>query len=155
MHLSTCPNIEEEEILSRNLLDTIVGLRVKRLMNGNINPQHRVNPRYSILVGLRKRIWAKVGWDTDGKGVDPFGGRLKDGVVGGWYDETMGDLKLNENEEVGRLLGERTLDTNNWDLSTERAIGLEGLDSIKAGDPSDIFQWDEWESLASEFFLSS
>jgi hypothetical protein len=154
MHLSTCPNIEEEEVLSRVLLDTIVGLRVKRLMNGTINPQHRVNPRYSILVGLRKRIWAKVGWDTDGKGIDPFGGRLKDGVVSGWYEETMGDLQISENG-VGRLLGEQALDTNKSELSSEGGIGLEGFDSIIAGDLSDMFQWDEWESLASEFFLSS
>jgi hypothetical protein len=30
--------------------------------------------------------------------------------------------------------------------------GLEELDSILAGDPLDMFQWDEWESLTSEFF---
>jgi hypothetical protein len=32
-------------------------------------------------------------------------------------------------------------------------MGFEGLESILAGDPLDMLQWDEWESLASEFFV--
>jgi hypothetical protein len=36
----------------------------------------RTNPRYLILVDLRKRVWSKLGWDKDGLGKDPWSGRL-------------------------------------------------------------------------------
>lgn len=46
--------------------------------------------------------------------------------------------------------------TEDWsgEDRTASSMGVEGLDSILAGDPLDLFQWDEWEALASELFAS-
>jgi hypothetical protein len=158
MHLSTCPNICEEEI-SRHLLDQIMSLRVNRILNGCVGPTkaplrgddrpQRANSRYLIMVQLRNRVWKKVGWDCDGKGKDPWAGRAAQGEVVGGIGETFHQkLDLESRRDDDSMLG---LD-GDWDINN--TTGLESLDNILAGDPMDLFQWDSWESLASEFFAS-
>jgi hypothetical protein len=165
LHVSTCPHIVEEETISRSLIDKIICLRVNRIRSGILIPDkfrfgvgcypQRSNARYLILVELRKRVWKKVGWENDGKGIDPWGGGIVNGevVVGGTRKD--GEMKVDVGSNGG--LSERPIDLpiiNGWsnDWTLDEGTGLEGFDSILAGDPMDLFQWNEWESLASEFF---
>jgi hypothetical protein len=161
MHLSTCPNIGEEQF-SRYLLDQVMSLRVNRILGGSVVPTKTLlrgdcrpqvgNPRYLIMVELRRRVWKKVGWDSDGKGIDPWAGRTMQGeVVGGGNDEVVPDPQLGmETSHVDTAV----LDDLSAGWDTNESTGLEGLDHILAGDPMDLFQWDEWESLTSDFFAS-
>lgn len=117
--------------------------------------RQRSNPRYLILVELRRRVWEKVGWENDGKGIDPWDGWIVDGeVVVGTTGEDE-EMKVDVRKNGGP--NERPTDlaimngwSNEWVM--DRSTGSEALDSILAGDPMDLFQWNEWESLASEFF---
>ena len=123
----------------------------KSLLRADCNPQ-KGNPRYLIMVELRKRVWKKVGWDIDGKGTDPWAGKLMQGqFVGVENDEIMPEPLLGENTSHANTAMLEILD---GDWSTNGITGLEGLDHILAGDPMDLFQWEEWESLASNFFPS-
>jgi hypothetical protein len=160
MHLSTCANIGDED-RSRYLLDQTMTVRVNRILNGSVVPTkallrgdchpQRANPRYLILVELRKRVWKKVGWDVDGKGRDPWAGRrAEEEVVGGGEDEVV----LGQNLEVETSHEEAKLEEPNGAWDAYETTGLESLDNILAGDPMDMFQWDEWESLASDFFAN-
>ena len=139
-----------------------MSLRVNRILDGNVVPTkallrgddcpQRVNPRYLILVELRKRVWKKVGWENDGKGVDPWGGRLAQGeAVDGRAEEVRAE-SVGKAEKAPR--DELYTDDWNWECPMDESTGLEGLDNILAGDPMDMFQWDEWEALASEFFAN-
>ena len=103
---------------------------------------------------LRRRVWKKVGWDRDNKGIDPWAGRV-----------AQGDIVSCRNEEVTREMkeaaiavepapGKALMESWSEDWALEESTGLEGLDNILAGDPMDMFHFDEWESLASEFFVS-
>jgi hypothetical protein len=172
MHLSTCTNIAEEEHLSRSLLDQILSLRVNRILNGSVVPikdllcgndrLQRTNARYLIMVELRRRVWKKIGWDSDGRGVDPWWGRLDalvkgDAVVGGrgsGGEELMPNDEKGEDVGIGMTAPDPLMDVWNGEWNMQETTGFEELDSILAGDPMDMFQWDEWESLASEFFAS-
>lgn len=159
MHLSTCPNICEEEY-SRYLLDQIMSLRVNRISNGSVLPPtkallcgdthaNRANPRYSIMVELRRRVWRNVGWESDGKGRDPWARKKVRGeVVRGGDDKVIPDQNL----EVKSSHHEEQMPHQN--LEANDSTGLEGLDTILASDPMDLFQWDDWESLTSDFFAS-
>ena len=104
------------------------------------------------MVELRKRVWKKVSWDRDGKGVDPWGGRLAKGEAVGGETEEMTAKNINKVEKAAK--GVLSKDNSAWERPIDAATGLEGLDHILAGDPMDLFQWDEWEALASEFFAS-
>jgi hypothetical protein len=158
MHLSTCLNISEEG-QSRHLLDQIMSLRVNRILNGSVVPTkallrgdchpQRANTRYLIMVELRRRVWRNVGWESDGNGRDPWAGRLTQGeVVGGGDGENIHDQNL----RVDSSHCEEASSYKSWEAN-ERT-GLESLDNILASDPMDLFQWDEWESLTSDFFAS-
>jgi hypothetical protein len=167
MHLSTCVCINEEEDLSRSLLDQILSLRVNRIMNGSVVPMkdmlcgndrlQRTNPRYLIMVELRRRVWKKIGWDCDGRGVDPWWGKL-DALTRGDVGRTEADAMPDNNTEanVGMSLPTPNPRVGVWsgEWNTNDTTSLEELDSILAGDPMDMLQWDEWESLTSEFFAS-
>lgn len=160
MHLSTCTNITEEERMSRSLLDEILSLRVNRIMNGTLIPMNtmlrgddrpqRANPRYLIMVNLRRRVWKKIGWDSDGKGIDPWGGRLPCASE----EEVAADLDKEGVDSMEFVVPEQGIEGWNGNWGAESTTGLEQLDTILAGDPMDLFQWDEWESLATEFFAS-
>ncbi|KAE9363893.1 hypothetical protein N431DRAFT_550590 [Stipitochalara longipes BDJ] len=169
MHLSTCTNIAEEEHLSRSLLDQIMSLRVTRIRNENPFPikdmlcgndrLQRTNARYLIMVELRRRVWKKIGWDCDGKGVDPWWGRLDalvkgDNVVGGGEAEVMPNGEKEGTFGMDMTAPDPLLNVWNGEWNSNETTGLEELDSILAGDPMDMFQWDEWESIASDFFAS-
>lgn len=76
----------------------------------------------------------------------------------GEKDEVVGMEKMGEMvKEEGVAVGGNQVNTdmlNAFEWSPEYSTGLDELDNILAGDPMDMFQWDEWESLASEFFAS-
>jgi hypothetical protein len=59
-----------------------------------------------------------------------------------------------EPARMDMMAPEQVLGVWNGEWATEETTGREELDSILTGDPLDIFQWDEWESLTSEFFAS-
>lgn len=161
MHISTCSDLLVEEALSRPLLDTIFRTRVDRILSARIRSTKlrfkddiRANPRYLILVELRKRVWKKVGWEYDGKGVDPWGGRTIEGVdnVAGVQSDAArlpSDHAIEDNKAA-----EMVLDQIPHIWSSTDSTGLEGLDNLLASDPMDLFQWDEWESLAADFFTN-
>jgi hypothetical protein len=154
--------------LSRSLLDHIMSLRVTRIKNGNPFPikdllcgndrLQRTNARYLIMVELRRRVWKKIGWDCDGRGMDPWWGSLDalmkgDNVLGGTDAETVPSSDK-ETFDMGTTAPDPVLGEWNGEWNRNETTGLEELDSILAGDPMDMFQWDEWESLASDFFAS-
>jgi len=112
----------------------------------------RANPRYLILVELRKRVWKKVGWEHDGKSFDPWGGKILEGeVVGGGEEEPTEDGRDDLRKE--QVLPRPTTMWNDGLIGNE-GTGVEDLDAILGGDPMDMFQWDEWESLTSDFFAN-
>ena len=165
LHLSACTHIVEEETLSRTLLDSSMGLRVDRIMKGSTLPVgaviraddqlQRGNPRYLILKELRKRVWRKVGWDRDGKGVDPWHGRLElEEVVEGGFKDVTKDTYSGQSEVEGASNEAQLRGGLNEEWFGEESMNLVDFDSVMTGDPSDMFQWDEWESLTSEFFAS-
>jgi hypothetical protein len=125
----------------------------KALLRGEFQTQ-RANPRYLIMAELRRRVWKKLGWDGDGKGKDPWAeekvqGEVVYGIDGN--EETVPD----QLQEMERPHGDAAMVeglNEGWDIN--ESTGLEGLDNILAGDPMDLFQWDDWESLASDFFAS-
>lgn len=93
-----------------------MSLRGNRILDGNVVPTRallrgddyprRANFRYLILVELRKRVWKKVGWDKDGKGVDPWGGRpaQREAVDGGAEEiraENAGKVEKAPRNELG------------------------------------------------------
>jgi hypothetical protein len=168
MHISTCPCIAEEEILSRELLDSVFCLRINMIMKESKSKvpedgKPRIggggeglrNPRYLVLVELRRRVWKKVGWEGDGRGADPWGGRLDRLDVDGEENVQAEDVDVSAQKDVEN--GVENGDLNDWNgggIGDMMDItGFEGLESILAGDPLDMLQWDEWESLASEFFV--
>jgi hypothetical protein len=153
MHISTCSDLDSEESLSRSLLDTILQVRVDRILSPNIlspRVKHdvRANPRYLILVELRKRVWSKVGWENDGRGVDPWRGRSLD------MDGAPATSAMESKNKVPKGGVKESMMVHEWDgiWTTEHGTGMEDLDSILASDPLDLFQWDDWESLAAGFF---
>lgn len=168
MHLSTCTDIAKEEHLSRSVLDEILSLRVNRILNGSVIPikdllcgndrLQRTNARYLIMVELRRRVWKKIGWDCDGRGVDPWWGRLnapvQGDVVDGGAAEAVSDNEKGETIWTGITASDSLMELWSGEWNAKETTGLEELDNILAGDPMDMFQWDEWESLTSEFFAS-
>lgn len=133
-------------------MDTIQRTRIDRILNPiiprkqKIRDDLRVNPRYLFLVELRKRVWRKVGWESDGKGVDPWRGRTFEGVDA---DHKPSDLLAMDQPEEPDVL------TEDWDAGwLGDGTDLEGLDTLLSNDPMDIVHWDEWESLATGFFAS-
>ena len=104
------------------------------------------------MIELRKRVWKKVGWDSDGKGKDPWVGTTVQGeTIGG------GDVDPAPDSQLGITApdtDQAILEDVTAEWNTNQSTGLDGLDNLLAGDPMDLFQWDEWESLASEFFAS-
>lgn len=163
MHLSTCTNIAEEEHLSRSLLDQVLSLRVNRILSGSLllikdplcgnDRLQRTNARYLIMVELRRRVWKKIGWESDGRGVDPWWGRLN-GLIAEGQEEARPSNEESENSNIGTAAPDPLAEAWNGEWNAADTTGLEELDNILAGDPVDMFQWDEWESLASDFFAS-
>jgi hypothetical protein len=98
--------------------------------------------------------------------VDPWWGRLDalvkgDAVVvggggggSGSGEEMMPDNQKGEDVDIGMTAPDPLMDVWNGEWNPQETTGFEELDNILAGDPMDMFQWDEWESLASEFFAS-
>lgn len=71
-----------------------MSLRVNRIIKGSVIPTkallrhdfraQRANPRYVIMAELRRSVWKKVGWDSNGKGKEPWAEeKLHGEVVGG------------------------------------------------------------------------
>ena len=167
MHLSTCPSIAEEEALSRNLIEDIFCMRVNHILNGELLPpnmrvgpdpaSHRANPRHLIMINLRERVWKKVGWDDDGKGVDPWGVRHAEDTENsclGTDKERAIDVDETQEDDSEPMTGLQLPEVIDGRYNVDDSTGLEELDNLLAGDPLDMFQWDEWESLTSEFFAS-
>jgi hypothetical protein len=168
MHLSTCTNIAEEEHLSRSVLDQVMSLRVTRIRDGNPfqikdmlcgnDRLQRMNARYLIMVELRRRVWTKIGWDCDGRGINPWWSSL-DALINGGNVVGSREAEVVPNNEkeafgMGTTAPDPLLGGWNGDWNPNETTGLEELDSILAGDPMDMFQWDEWESLTADFFAS-
>ncbi|CZR62627.1 uncharacterized protein PAC_12524 [Phialocephala subalpina] len=152
MHLSTCTDICSEESLSRSLLDDVFELRVSRILAGTIISEkarinsekipQRANSRYSMLVELRARIWKRCGWDRDGKGKDPWGGRLDD---------------FDEDEDATKEAAEGVTDVELKDglqssLLSE-SFQPQSIGDLMDEDPLNMFQWDKWEGLTEGLFV--
>ena len=112
------------------------------------------------MVELRRRVWKRIGWDCDGMGEDPWWGRLDaivrgENVLGGGEAEVVPDNgEKAESSGAAVTVSDPLWNVWNGEWNSNETTGLEELDSILAGDPMDMFQWDEWESLASDFFAS-
>jgi hypothetical protein len=164
MHISTCTNLTEEETLSRSLIDDILCLRINHIMNGDVVPKNtriggehcagRANPRHLIMVSLRRRVWKKIGWEDDGKGRDPWGGRFIEGLgeVDGGVEAEKAPCERFEIVPEQKMYAPQQAWSADWEGGVD--TGMEELDTLLSGDPLDMFQWDEWESLTSEFFAS-
>jgi hypothetical protein len=151
MHLSTCTNTNAEEILSRSLLDDVFKLRVSRILAGSIladkvrfRGERSGNTRYSMLVELRATVWKRLGWDRDGKGKDPWGGRLDPGLEG---------------EAAVAEDGHEEHTTSTAAVNIEHIHAAEGfqmdiIDKSMMEDPLNMFNWDEWEGLTEGLFVS-
>jgi hypothetical protein len=110
----------------------------------------KTNPRYLILVDLRKRVWTRLGWDKDGLGKDPWNGRLDHHAkvqtpnaefdVGSEPTDFPRPDPADQDHQGGI---EKDQDTTTMD-----AEGLWG------GDPLDMMQWDEWYELTQGLFAS-
>ncbi|KUJ10476.1 uncharacterized protein LY89DRAFT_262461 [Mollisia scopiformis] len=151
MHLSSCTHIYSEESLSRSLLDDVFELRISRIRAGSIISEkakikgemlpQRSNKRYSMLVDLRMRVWKRLGWDRNGRGKDPFCGRLDD--EDGQRAETSGEEGINDVAKGGQ--------EDSTDSMNSYMVGIEDL---MAEDPMDMFHWDKWEGLTEGLFVS-
>ena len=75
-------------------------------------------------------------------------------VAGGGGEEVMPDGSKREHAGVAAIISDPLIQSRSSEWNIRETTGHEELDSILAGDPMDLFQWDEWESLASEFFVS-
>lgn len=130
----------------------------RSMRTGGIDYPQRANPRYLIMVNLRKRVWKKVGWDNDGKGVDPWAGRTREGpcqvAIGEEVEDRGLDVIHRREGFTERLIAPTDIEPwNSW--NADNGTGLDNLDAILTGDPLDMFQWDEWESLTSDFFAGA
>lgn len=105
------------------------------------------------MVELRRRVWKKIGWDCDGRGMDPWWGGLN-GLIGSGEEETGPYNADRDKTNNGMPAPDQVVEAWTGEWNAAETTGLEELDSILAGDPMDMFQWEEWESLASEFFAS-
>lgn len=157
MHLSTCPDLCSEERLSRLLLDNVFELRVSRILAGTIISEkaeikgekipQRANSRYSMLVDLRSRVWKRCGWDKDGKGKDPWNGRLDD------LDEVE-DADRYQNQAVDLdVVAEAGSDEGQQHLAASSTLQLESPEFLDE-DLLDMFHWDQWEGLTEGLFVS-
>jgi hypothetical protein len=149
LHLSGCSQLDEESILSRDLVDRVFKLRVDRKVNGaqvrelplirGVRKVKRSNPRYNILWTLRVRLWHKFGWSITG--IEDLQKALQ-------VDTTVEDTRIAKgNSDIPAL---ETTNQGN-DEGPENTI-VTALDDIFPCDPMDMLQWDEWESLTSGFF---
>ena len=164
MHISTCLNIDAEEGLSRTLIDSIMSLRVNRIRSvssmvekrsiGVNYPPQRPNPRYLILVELRKRVWKKLGWEDDRKGIDPWGGKLTyDEVVSGGKDvEINVDAEGDEGQPTENPVGTLIADELELAWAPEDIPTLESLNNMLVADSMNLYSWEEWGTLDLEFF---
>jgi hypothetical protein len=75
-------------------------------------------------------------------------------VVGRGDEEPKGEVTDNANEAENPPGSSMVADASSEEWPIEKSTGLEGLDNILAGDPMDLIQWEEWESLTSEFFAN-
>ena len=89
-----------------------------------------------------------------GKGKDSWAEeKVQEEVVGGVDGNE--EIVPDQQQEMERPHGDAAMVeglNEGWDIN--ESTGLEGLDNILAGDPMDLFQWDKWEFLASDFFAS-
>jgi hypothetical protein len=159
-HLLSCKDIGSEAVLSRGLIDDVLSLRVDWILRGSVLPTKaglpahshtiRTNPRYLILVDLRKRVWSKLGWDKDGLGKDPWGGRLD-------HHETAQTTHA-EFEAVSEFADAPKPDSVDQDYKGDGDKGLDATmveaESLWDGDPLDMMQWDEWDELTQGLFAS-
>ena len=77
-----------------------------------------------ILVQFRKRVWKKVWWGKDGKGIDPWAGRtVQDVVVGGGDEEAKGDVNNNANETERKSGSSIAMNVLNEEKLIERVRG--------------------------------
>jgi hypothetical protein len=166
MHLSTCSDLPSEELSSRRLIDDTLRLRVNHILKGNrmtrsggIDHPQRANPRYLIMVNLRKSVWKKIGWEDDGKSEDPWAGKKREGPCGVASGEEgergATDVSRRENGSTERDTALPDVESWNTWFAGNNDTGLENLDAMLTGDPLDMFQWDEWDSLTSDFFAGT
>jgi hypothetical protein len=110
----------------------------------------RTNPRYLILVDLRKRVWSKLGWDKDGLERDPWSGRLD--------HHKMVPISNAELEVVSKSTDAPKPDTVDQDYKVEGEnvpdTAMVESESLWDGDPLDMMQWDEWDELTQGLFAS-
>jgi hypothetical protein len=159
-HLLSCKDIGSEAVLSRDLLDNVLSLRVDWILRGSVLPSKvglpahghtiRTNPRYLILVDLRKRVWSKLGWDKDGLGKDPWGGRLDNHEITQTPNAELevGSTPANVPRPGSVGQDHKSDGDKGPDTTMEEAEGLWD------GDPLDMMQWDEWDELTQGLFAS-
>jgi hypothetical protein len=145
-HLSSCSAIDEENGLSRELIQKTMGLRMKRILNGSIFPLRNMftqgnrrpdgaNPRYRNLWILSRKVWEKNGW---------------------LFPRQCPDDSLSERpREPATLNFDATIDADK-NVRLDDANGSDLLfhhpENILTGELMDQLSWDEWESLSAGFF---
>lgn len=146
MHLSGCPNSDEERLLSENLVNRVVSLRVGRLSNiptpplthgkspSAIQPS---NPRYRALNTMRMRVWEKFKWPIAVVEPSSQNDQVEKSGSSGLIENspTQGDLTPHAN------YGDREI-WSDWDPIANNTSGI----------PSDALSWDDWSSLMPDFF---
>lgn len=100
------------------------------------------NTRYSMLVELRAKVWKRLGWDRDGRGKDPWGGRLDPGIEG--------EVEVVEDGGYGN---QDTAAVEIEDMHTTESLQMGSINESME-DPLNMFNWDEWEGLTEGLFVS-
>ena len=96
------------------------------------------NPRYHILRTLRKRVGQQLGWPL------PVG----EIYLGGVYLDRL-------TQQKGRESLSSATSENCQQHSEDQDFGLDAaLDDFLTGDPMDLLQWDEWESVSAGMFTN-
>ena len=116
-------------------------------------------------------MWRKLGWDRDGEGVDPWGGRLEIAEAEEWKMAEQGEgewkrLRVKA-AGVGSEGDSRYFEQWNGEMSggsietTDGSWGLtpsegafEGGTGMGMVGELDLLGWDEWEGLTQGLFAS-
>jgi hypothetical protein len=149
----SCKDIGSEAVLSRALLDDVLSLRVDWILRGSVlptkagRPAHghtiRTNPRYLILVDLRKRVWR-------GLGKDPWSGRLDHHEVTQPPNAELEVVAESAETPVSDSIDRD--DKSHKYMSTDTTMVEGGV--LWDGDPLDMMQWGEWDELTQGLFAS-
>lgn len=153
LHLSQCSHVDEEEKLSKDLLDMIFTLRVNHirkgmrtgtgilgeLLKGYQKPPRANNPRYRTLTNLKRHVWQKFDWFCPTFGPHQEGHELQTQMAPTVHGNPTISPPNNAQPQYG---GEN-----------KGGPMVSGLENGFMYDPVDLLQRDEWDSLMGGFFL--